>query len=76
MKVSGFTFIKNAVQYEYPVVEAIGSILPLCDEVMVAVGDSSDGTRELISSIGSDKIRIHRYHLGSNAARRRGCIGR
>jgi hypothetical protein len=58
MKVSGFTFIKNAVQYEYPVVEAIGSILPLCDEVIVAVGDSADGTRELIGSIGSPKIRI------------------
>jgi hypothetical protein len=58
MKVSGFTFIKNAVQYEYPVVEAIGSILPLCDEAIVAVGDSADGTRELIGSIGSPKIRI------------------
>jgi len=56
--VSGFTFIKNAVQFDYPVVEAIRSILPLCDEVIVAVGDSLDGTRELISSIGSEKIRI------------------
>jgi glycosyltransferase involved in cell wall biosynthesis len=58
MKVSGFTFIKNAVQFDYPVVESIRSILPLCDEMIVAVGDSSDDTRELISSISSDKIRI------------------
>ena len=58
MKVSGFTFIKNAVQFDYPVVEAICSILPLCDEMIVAVGDCSDDTRELISTIGSDKIRI------------------
>lgn len=58
MKVSGFTFIKNAVEFGYPVVEAILSILPLCDEVVVAVGDSRDGTRELIASIPSDKIRI------------------
>ena len=58
MKVSGFTFIKNAVQFDYPVVEAIRSILPLCDEMIVAVGDCEDRTRELIGSIGSDKIRI------------------
>lgn len=58
MKVSGFTFIKNAVQFEYPVVESILSVLPLCDEMIVAVGDSSDTTRELIAAIPSDKIRI------------------
>ncbi|GAB1446960.1 hypothetical protein MASR2M41_27870 [Flammeovirgaceae bacterium] len=58
MKVSGFTFVRNAVQYDYPVVEAITSILPLCDEFIVAVGNSSDTTRELIQSINSPKIKI------------------
>lgn len=58
MKVSGFTFIKNAVQFDYPVTEAIRSILPLCDEMIVAVGDSGDHTRDLIMAIGSGKIRI------------------
>jgi glycosyltransferase involved in cell wall biosynthesis len=58
MKVSGFTFIRNAIKYDYPVVEAIKSILPLCDEFVVAVGNSGDGTRELIESIGSPRIRI------------------
>jgi glycosyltransferase involved in cell wall biosynthesis len=58
MKISGFTFIRNAIRYDYPVVEAIRSILPLCDEVVVAVGNSDDGTRELIESIGSPDIRI------------------
>ncbi|MDY0102350.1 MAG: hypothetical protein RBS07_05390 [Lentimicrobium sp.] len=58
MKVSGFTFIRNAVKFDYPVVEAISSILPLCDEFVVAVGNSEDKTRELIESIGSDKIKI------------------
>lgn len=57
MRVSGFTFIKNAIQYDYPVVEAIRSILPLCDEVVVAVGDSGDDTRALISGI-DPKVRI------------------
>ena len=58
MKVSGFTFIRNAIKFDYPVVEAITSILPLCDEFIVAVGNSEDGTRQLIEQIDSSKIRI------------------
>ncbi|MEY4930598.1 MAG: hypothetical protein RI909_1322 [Bacteroidota bacterium] len=58
MKVSGFTIIRDAVKNDYPVVEAITSILPLCDEVMVAVGKSDDETLALIKSIPSDKIKI------------------
>ncbi|MCF8228565.1 MAG: hypothetical protein K9J24_06440, partial [Bacteroidales bacterium] len=58
MKVSGFSFIRNAVKYDYPIVEAITSILPVCDEFVIAVGDSEDKTRKLIESIPSKKIRI------------------
>jgi hypothetical protein len=58
MKVCGFSFVKNAVKFDYPVVEAITSILPVCDKFIVAVGDCEDGTRELIESIDSDKIEI------------------
>src|SRR3954467_2993440 len=58
MKVSGFTFIRNAVKNDYPIVEAITSILPLCDEFIVMAGNSDDGTRELIEAIGSPKIKI------------------
>jgi len=58
MKISGFTFIRNAVLYDYPIIESIQSILPLCDEVVVAVGKSDDKTLELIQSIKSDKIKI------------------
>lgn len=58
MKVSGFSFIKDAVKYDYPILEAINSILPVCDEFVIAVGKSSDNTLELIKSIQSDKIKI------------------
>ena len=58
MKVSGFTIVRNALRYDYPIVEAISSILPLCDEVVVAVGKSEDDTLNLIRSIPSDKIKI------------------
>ena len=60
MKISGFTFVRNAVKYDYPVVESIRSILPVVDEFVVSVGDSEDKTLELIESIGSPKIKI--YH--------------
>jgi len=57
MKVTGFTFIKNALIYDYPVFEAITSILPICDEFVVAVGKSDDDTLNLIKQI-DPKIRI------------------
>ena len=58
MKVSGFTFIRNAVKFDYPVVEAITSVLPMVDEFIVVAGNSEDSTNELIASIPSDKIKI------------------
>lgn len=58
MKISGFTIIKNAVINDYPIVEAITSILPVVDEMIVLVGDSEDETETLIKSIPSTKIKI------------------
>jgi hypothetical protein len=58
MKVAGFTIVRNALKYDYPVVEAITSILPIVDEFVVAVGNSEDNTLDLIKGIGSSKIRI------------------
>ena len=58
MQVSGFSFIRNAVRFDYPIVEAIQSILPICDAFVVAVGKSDDTTLDLIKGINSDKIKI------------------
>jgi hypothetical protein len=58
MKVSGFSFIRNAVKFDYPIVEAILSVLPLCDEFILAVGDSEDATRDLINGISSSKLKL------------------
>jgi hypothetical protein len=58
MKVSGFTLIKNALKYDFPIVEAIKSILPICDELVVAVGESEDDTLDLIAKIDPGKIKI------------------
>src|SRR3989337_2406918 len=58
MKISGFTIIKDAVINDYPITEAIRSILPVVDEMIVSVGKSDDETEALIRSISSDKIKI------------------
>jgi hypothetical protein len=58
VKVSGFTICKNIVKFDYPIMEAIRSALPMVDEFVVNVGRSDDDTLDLIRSIGSEKIRI------------------
>ncbi len=58
MKVSGFTIARNVITYDYPIVESILSVLPFCDEFIVAVGNSDDDTLRLIKMIPSDKIKI------------------
>lgn len=58
MKICGFTFVRNAVKFDYPVVESITSILPIVDAFIVNVGNCDDGTLQLIESIDSSKIKI------------------
>ena len=58
MKITGFTFCRNAIKYDYPILESIRSILPIVDEFIVNVGKSEDETLELIRSIDDSKIRI------------------
>lgn len=58
MKVSGFSFIRNGIIFDYPFVEAITSVLPLCNEFIVVVGNSDDNTEETVATIDPVKIRI------------------
>jgi len=58
MKISAFTYIRNGLDYFYPFLESIQSVLPIVDEAVVVVGDSTDGTREAILNLNSTKIKI------------------
>ncbi|HQH25929.1 MAG TPA: glycosyltransferase [Oligoflexia bacterium] len=60
MKISGFSFVRDGVSLYYPVAESIRSILPICDEFVVAVGQGSAGdrTREVIEEINDPKVKI------------------
>jgi hypothetical protein len=60
MKISGFTFVKNADKFYYPIRACIESLLPLVDEFIVALGncDADDNTRREIDKINSPKVKI------------------
>jgi len=58
MRVSGFSFVRDAVRLHYPVAESIRSVLPLVDEFVIAVGPGDDGTAERIRAIGDPRIRL------------------
>ena len=57
MKLSAFTYVRNGFEFNYPFIESIKSLLPLVDEYIVVVGDSSDGSREAVAQLGP-KIKI------------------
>ncbi len=58
MKVSGFSFIRNGQKFGYPFVESIKSILPICDDFYIAVGNSDDNTLDIVKQIDKEKIKI------------------
>lgn len=58
MKISGLIILRNAILNDYPVTEAIGSVLPMVDEMIVSIDKGEDATEELIKSMGSPKIKI------------------
>ncbi len=60
MRISGFTFARNAVKLDYPLREALLSVLPVVDELVVAIapGDPDDDTRGLVEALDDRRIRI------------------
>lgn len=58
MTVSGFSIVRNGVKFDFPFLESIKSILPICDEFIIAVGKSDDNTREKIEELNNKKIKI------------------
>jgi hypothetical protein len=58
VKISGFTFVRNAIVYDYPIKECIDTLLSICDEVVVVVSESEDETVSLIKSINNPKLKV------------------
>ena len=58
MKISGFTFLRNAAMLGFPFEESIRSALPLVDEFVIALGPCEDDTEARLRAINDPKIRI------------------
>ncbi len=58
MKISGLIILRNAILNDYPFIEAIRSILPVVDEMIISIDKGEDTTEELVKNIGSAKIKI------------------
>jgi len=58
MKVSAFTFLRNAVLNGFPFEESIKSVLPICDEYIAVIGEGQDETLDRVRAIGDRKIKI------------------
>jgi len=58
IRTSGFTFVRNVVKMDYPLVESISSLLPVVDEFIVNIGPCEDETEDLVRSVGDKKIKI------------------
>jgi len=60
VRISGFSFARNAVALDYPLREALLSILPVVDELVVAVASTvpDDGTRAVVEALDDPRVRI------------------
>ena len=56
MKISGCTFVRNGFLLGYPVKESLQSLHSICDEVVIAVGNSEDDTLKYVQSLDNPKI--------------------
>jgi hypothetical protein len=48
----GFTLLRNGLKYDYPFRESLQSLSQLCEETVVALGKSEDGTEEALAGMG------------------------
>ncbi|MEJ2483139.1 MAG: hypothetical protein P8049_08495 [Gemmatimonadota bacterium] len=67
--VSGFSIVRNASIYDYPVEVALASVLPLVDELHVNVGRSDDDTLDRVLGIDDPRIRVHETDWGDPTGR-------
>lgn len=73
--ISGFTFIHNAVESGYPIVESIRAVRPFVDEMVVVNMESTDGTLDLLNRMANigdiDNIILGTWQPGAGGA----CLG-
>jgi glycosyltransferase involved in cell wall biosynthesis len=58
ISISGFTYVYNAIEGGYPIVEAIRAVQPYVNEVVVVDMQSTDGTREVVQELADHTLTI------------------
>ena len=61
MPISGFTVVRNAEKMGYPLLPSLRSLLPVVDELVVAIGQCEDNTKKWVEELATEnpgKIRI------------------
>lgn len=56
--ISGYVMVRNGLILDYCFIEAIKSLLPVCDEVVVCDSDSNDGTSDALLKMASEQPKI------------------
>lgn len=61
--ISGYVCVRNAISFDYCVREAVLSLIPVCDEVVICDGESDDNTRAMLDVLAQidSRIRIVTY---------------
>lgn len=61
--ISGYICVRNAIDLDYCVREAALSLIPVVDELVLCDGESTDGTRDIISGLAAldSRVRVITY---------------
>lgn len=61
--ISGYICASNSVSLDYCLREAALSLIPVCDELVLSIGPSSDGTMEIAERLADedDRVRVIEY---------------
>ena len=57
-RVSGFTFVRNGVKFDYPVLESLRSLLPLVEELVIVVGKGEDETLDRVQALAAAEPKL------------------
>ena len=58
MKISGYTFVRNATIFDICIEECVRSLVPVCDEIVVCHAESTDDTQSRLAALSIEWPRI------------------
>jgi len=72
MRLAGFSIIRNALRYDYPFEESLRSLLPLVDELHLAVGKSEDATLQRAKALAKREPKLKVFETTWDSSQRQG----